>query len=66
QPRAARLELIDHEGDAAFSRAELTLMMDRRREAGQNGGRPGLGAGRPGDAGSRPGGAVPKRPGSDE
>ena len=63
---AARLERIDQDGDAAISREELKQMMERMREAGQNGGRPGRGAGRPGDAGSRPGGAVPKRPGSDE
>ena len=52
---AARLERIDQDGDAAISREELKQMMERMREAGQNGGRP-AGAGRPGDAGSRPGG----------
>ena len=69
---ASRLDRIDQNGDAAISREELQGMMNRLREAGQAGPRPGRGpgpgqggAGRPDGRGPRPGGEVPRRPGSD-
>ena len=69
---ASRLDRIDQNGDAAISREELQGMMNRFREAGQAGPRPGRapgtgqgGAGRPDGRGPRPGGEVPRRPGSD-
>ena len=66
---ASRLDRIDQNGDGAISREELKGMMDRFREAGQAGPRPGGrpgGAGRPEGRGPRPGGEVPRRPGSDQ